>query len=47
MMQFKEAIWDLHNQLLKEYDDEATREISRHKQLFYFLKEEKTRKDGE
>ena len=47
MMQFKESIQDCQNQVLKEYDDEATREISRRKQLFYFLKEEKTREDGE
>ena len=42
----EEAIGDYQNKVLKEYDDEATREIPGLKQIFDFIKEDRVCKYG-
>ena len=44
--QFEEAIGDYQNKVLKEYDNEATREISGLKQFFDFIKEDEVYEYG-
>ena len=44
--QFEEAIGDYQNKVLKEYDNEATREISGLKQFFNFIKEDEVYEYG-
>ena len=45
--QFEDDIWDFHNQVLEDYDDESTWEILGRKKIFDLLKEKKFSEDRE